>query len=202
MRRATYVFPLVLYPLSVLPLCKEHKKAIERLLLLPFVRGDANITATEKAVLNVRFMEARDAALGESQSRFDAVFPTPRIDRGLYFSGDCEGRVTFLTITLAISRAERLRKPQEKSIFLLECRSNLWVIPRSRDLSRPRRVFYRELVEVVAKDPLNDRLVLSADEFRSFWYWTPAADYLSNSEFSLTWRLVQNRLSLNDKDLI
>lgn len=48
------------------------------------------------------------------------------------------------------------------------------------------------------KDPLCDRFGLSATELRSFRFWAPAADYLINSEFSLNWRLVRNRLPKND----
>lgn len=32
-----------------------------------------------------------------------------------------------------------------------------------------------------------------------FWYWAPAANYLSSSDFSFTWRLIRNALSLNDE---
>ncbi|CAE1322429.1 unnamed protein product [Acanthosepion pharaonis] len=91
---------------------------------------------------------------------------------------------------------------RDESSFLLECRLALRVIPRSSDLSRPRRVFYRELVEAVAKDPLRGWLGLSADEFHSFWSWAPASDYLINPEFSLNWQMIRNRLSLNDKAFI
>lgn len=76
----------------------------------------------------------------------------------------------------------------------------LRVIPRYSDLSRAIRDFYRELVEIVAKDPLCEVLGLSADELCSFWSWVPAADYVSNPEFSLTRQLFQNRVPLNDVD--
>lgn len=61
---------------------------------------------------------------------------------------------------------------------LSECRAALRVIPRSTDLSRPRRVLYDELVEGVVKDPLCGLFGLSLAELRSFWSWAPAVNYL------------------------
>lgn len=59
-------------------------------------------------------------------------------------------------------------------------------------------VDYCELVEVVIKDPLCRQLSLSATKLCSFWSWVPVADYISNTEVLLTWRLIQNVLFLND----
>lgn len=35
-------------------------------------------------------------------------------------------------------------------------------------------------------------------ELHSFWSWVPAADYLSNPEFSLSRQLIRNTLPIND----
>lgn len=53
-------------------------------------------------------------------------------------------------------------------------------------------------MEGVASDPVCGRLGLWETELHSFWTWVPAANYLSSSEFALTWQLIRNGLSLND----
>ena len=95
-------------------------------------------------------------------------------------------------------RGEGRRRPKGEARFLNECRRALVKLPRSSDLSQPRKALYQGLVEGVASDPLQKRLGLSEGEFFSLWCWAPGVDYLDNSEFSLTWRLMRNRLSLND----
>ena len=47
-----------------------------------------------------------------------------------------------------------------------------------------------------ASDPLSERRGWTAEEIRSHWNWAPGSSFLNNSEFSLTWRLVQNALPL------
>ena len=47
-----------------------------------------------------------------------------------------------------------------------------------------------------ASDPLSERHGWTAEEIRSHWNWAPGLSFLNNSEFSLTWRLVRNALSL------
>lgn len=112
------------------------------------------------------------------------------------FGGDCEGRVPSPYYHTPISRAERRRNPRDESNFRFKCRSALRVDPQSSDLSRPRKLFSCKLVKRIAKDPLRDRLVLSAEEFFSFSSSASSVDYPSKPELSLTWRLVRNRLSL------
>ena len=45
-----------------------------------------------------------------------------------------------------------------------------------------------------ASDPLSERRGWTAEGIRSHWNWAPGSSFLNNSEFSLTWRLVQNAL--------
>ena len=52
----------------------------------------------------------------------------------------------------------------------------------------------------LSKD-MRDRIIerrhgWTAEEIRSHWNWAPGSSFLNNSEFSLTWRLVRNALSL------
>lgn len=101
------------------------------------------------------------------------------------------------TLFYAISFQCR-RKYRKQSEFLHECRLALWATPRFSELSRPRKILYRDLVERVASDPLTGWLGLSATGLRSFWSWAPVTIYLNNLNFSLTCRLIRNAPSLND----
>ena len=94
-------------------------------------------------------------------------------------------------------KAERRRKPRETP-FLRECRQALRKFPRSSDLSQPRKALYRELVVGAECDPIRMRNDLSEEEYLPLWNWAPGTDYLTNGEFSLTWRLIRNALHLND----
>ena len=60
----------------------------------------------------------------------------------------------------------------------------------------PRKELYRELVVGSASDPLNEWRGWTAGEICSHWNWAPGSNFLNNSEFSLTWRLVRNALPL------
>ena len=93
-------------------------------------------------------------------------------------------------------KAEGRRKPLGEALFVRECRKALRNLLGSSDLSWPRKELYRELVVGSASDPLSERHGWTAEEIRSHWNWAPGSSFLNNSEFSLTWRLVRNALSL------
>ena len=93
-------------------------------------------------------------------------------------------------------KAEGRRKPLGEALFVCECRKALRNLLGSSDLSWPRKELYRELVVGSASDPLSVRHGWTAEEIRSHWNWAPGSSFLNNSEFSLTWRLVRNALSL------
>ena len=57
---------------------------------------------------------------------------------------------------------------------------------RFNDLSQPRKVLYRDLVEGAVSDPLEKRLDLSLEKIRSQWNGVPGTRYLDNTELSLT----------------
>ena len=92
-------------------------------------------------------------------------------------------------------KAEGRRRPLGEALFVRECRKALRNLLGSSDLSWPRKELYRELVVGSASDPL-ERRGWTAEEIRSHWNWAPGSSFLNNSEFSLTWRLVRNALSL------
>ena len=71
-------------------------------------------------------------------------------------------------------------------------------LPRSSDLSLPRKKLYHGLVEGSVSDPLEKRLDWLLGEIRSQWNWVPGSSFLNNSEFSLTWRFARNALALHN----
>ena len=93
-------------------------------------------------------------------------------------------------------KAEDRRRPLGEALFVRECRKALRNLLGSSDLSWPRKELYRELVVGSASDPLSERRGWTAEEIRSHWNWAPGSSFLNNSEFSLTWRLLRNALSL------
>ena len=190
---ATYVFPLILYRLAVLPLPKARRLALQQSLsrLLwggarPMVRRQVCIQRTRNGGLGMPDLEShwlaeRLAYLGRSltgdsvwRRKASRTFPRLKSD----------------------PKAEGRRKPLGETLFVRECRKALRNLLGSSDLSRPRKELYRELVVGSASDPLSERRGWTAEEIRSHWNWAPGSSFLNNSEFSLTWRLVRNALPL------
>ena len=93
-------------------------------------------------------------------------------------------------------KAQSRRRPMGETPFFRECCKALRNIPGSSDLSQSRKELYRELVVGLSSDPLSERHGWTAEEVRYHWNWAPGLGFLNNSEFSLTWRLAQNALSL------
>ena len=191
----TYVFPLILYRMSVLPLPTNWMVLFERLLFSllwrrgrPRVRREVCIQRPCNGGLGMPHMASHRHA---ERLAF--------LNRTLTEESAWEWKVRNAFPKLEFApRVEGRRKPKGQAQFLVECRRALNALPRSSDLLRPRKVLYRDLVEGAASDPLQKRLGLSDGELRSLWSWAPGADYLNNSEFSLTWRLVRNGLPLMD----
>ena len=93
-------------------------------------------------------------------------------------------------------KAEGRRRLLGESLFARECRKAIRNLLGSSDLSWPRKELYRKLVVGSASDPLSERHGWRAEEIHSHWSWAPGSSFLNNSEFSLSWRLVRNALSL------
>ena len=183
---ATYVFPLILYRLAVLPLPKERRLALQQSLsrLLwggarPMVRrrnGGLGMPNLESHWLAERLASLGRSLTGDSVWRRKASRPFLRLKSDPKAEGRC--------------------KPLGEALFVRECRKALRNLLGSSDLSRPRKELYRELVVGPASDPLSERRGWTAQEIRSHWNWAPGSRFLNNSEFSLTWRLVRNALPL------
>ena len=190
---AVYFFPLILYCLTVLPLPKACRLALQRSLsrLLwggarPMVRRQVCIQRTRNGGLGMPDLEShwlseRLAYLGRS------------------FTGDAVWRQkasrTF-THLKSDPKAEGRHKPLGEAPFVRECRTALCNLGSS-DLSRPRKEIYRQLVVGSSSDPLSEWCGWTVEEIRSHWNWAPGLSFLNNSEFSLAWRLVWNALPLS-----
>ena len=146
---ATYVFPLILYRLAVLPLPKARRLALSRLLwggARPMVRRQVCIQRTRNGGLGMPDLEShwlaeRLAYLGRSLTG-DAVWRR-------------KASRTFPRLK-SDPKAEGRRKPLGEALFVRECRKALRNLLGFSDLSRPRKELYRELVVGSASDPLGE----------------------------------------------
>ena len=159
-----YVFPLILYRLTVLPLPKAHRLALQRSLSRlfwggrrPMVRIQVCIQRTSNASLGMPDLESHWLAerltnLGRSLTR-DAVWrrKTSRTFPRLKSDSKAEGR----------------RKPMGETPFVCESRAVLRNLPESSDFSRPRKELHRELAVCSASDPLTKRHGWMAEEISS-----------------------------------
>ena len=181
---AVYVFPLILYRLTVLPLPRACRLALQSSLSRlfwggrrPMVRRQVCIHRTRNGGLCMLDLESpwlaeRLAYKGRSfmgdavwRRKVSQTFPRPQSDL----------------------KAEGRSKPMGEALFVRECRAALRNLPGSSDLSQPRKELYRELVVGSASDPLGELRGWTAEEIRSHWYWVPESSFMNNSEFSLTW---------------
>ena len=143
---ATYVFPLILYRLAVLPLPKARRLALQQSLsrLLwggarPMVRRQVCIQCTRNGGLGMTDLEShwlaeRLAYLGRSltgdsvwRQKASRTFPRLQSD----------------------PKAEGRRRSLGEALFVRECRKALHNLLGSSDLSRPRKELYRELVPLL-----------------------------------------------------
>ena len=193
-----YVFPIILYYLSILPLPGRILSGLTRSLFRvlwrwghPHVRRETCIQRLVHGGLGMPCLKAhRDAERLSFLSRTlteDADTPWGRKVRANFPELDTQ------------PGAEGLRMPRGECTFLRECRSAIRRFPRSLDLTKSRKALYRELVEGSAQDRFRERLGLTEVDSRSIWSWAPGTGYFTNAEFSLTWRVARNGLWLNDK---
>ena len=191
---AGYIFPLILYRLSVLPLPKDHRATLERSLFKLLWKGRSPLVRRQ-----VCYQRPRDGGLGMPDLESHRL-----VERLAYLGRSLTTDAVWgLKVRVGFPRlnpkADGRRRPRDEPPFVIECRRALRNLPRSSDLSRSRKELYRGLVVGSASDPLvARRLGWSAEEVRSHWNWVPGSGFLNNSEFSLTWRLARNALALND----
>lgn len=119
-----------------------------------------------------------NAALDETSARINVEFPMSCVDKDSILEGSIRDALYRLIITPHV------------------CRAALGFILRSSGLSRLRRPLYRELLKRVGNNPLWGRLVFFSATELHFWSWAPSMDYLNIPDFSLTWQLIRNLLSL------
>ena len=198
---ATYVFPMILYRLSVIPLPRDRLKALERLLFTLLWKK-----ATKAKVLRkVCYQRIREGGLGMPD-----ILSHLRAERLSFLIKTMEEEpawahkvLSFFPRLSASLTAECRRRPRGQPDFIRECRDALRRISgsltRFSDLSRStRRALYHALVEADVKDPLWERLEVDRAEAPFLFRWAPASGFLTNYEFSVTWSLIRGVIRLND----
>ena len=153
---AVYIFPLILYHLSVLPQPESHRVALTQSLSKVIWKG----RSLGMPDLESHRLAERLAYLGRSLSR-ETMW-----GRKL--------RVIFLRLQ-SNPEVEGRRRPKDEVPFTLECPKALRKLPGSSDLSRPRKELYGELVVGSASDPLVEQLGWSLAEICSQWNWVPSS---------------------------
>ena len=198
---ATYVFPMILYRLSILPLPAGRFIALERLLFTLLWKGWTKAKVNRK----VCFQRIQDGGLGMPDLRSHK-----RAERLSFLARTIEyepawAHKVFSCFPLlgASLTAECRRRPRGESLFIHECRDALrgavGFLSRSSDLTRlVRRALYHALVEVGVEDPLWKRLDVTRQEGFFLFRWAPGSRYLTNYEFSLTWCLIRGVVRFND----
>ena len=174
---AVYITLLILYRLSVRPLPRDHRVALQRSLSKEVWKGRSPLVHGQ-----VCCQRPHDRGLGmpDLESHWLA-------ERLAYLRRSLTtDRVWSLKVRGAFPRlrenpeTEGRRRPRGEPTFVIECRRALRNLPRSSDLSRPRKL-YRRLVVGSASDPLMERLGWSAEEVSSYCNWAPGSGFLNNS---------------------
>ena len=191
---AMYIFSLILYHLSVLPLPKDHRVALIQSLFKLLWKGWSLLVHRQ-----VCYQRPRDWGLGMPDLEIHRLaerlaYLAQSLTRDAVWS--LKVGVTFPDLRL-YSKVEGRCRPRDEPPFVSECRRALRNLPRSSDLSWSRKELYWLLVSS-ASGPLVGQLGWSAEEICSQWNWAPGLGFLNNSEFSLTWRLAWNALALNN----
>ena len=160
---AGYIFPLILYRLSVLPLPKVHRVALEQSLFKLLWKARSPMVRRQ-----VCYQRPRDGGLGMPDLESHRL--TERLAHlGRSLTTDAvwslKVRVAFPCLRLN-PEAEGCRRPRDEPTFVIECRRALRKLPRSSDLSWTRKELYRGLVVGSTSDPLMGRLGWSAGRRR------------------------------------
>ena len=190
-----YTFPLILYRLSVLPLPSDHRVALEQSLSKLLLKGWSPLVSRK-----VCCQRPQEGGLGMPD------LESHRLAERLAYQGQSLTKKTVWghNVRDVFPRlrsnpgAEGHHRPRDDTQLSIEFWGALHSLPWSSDLSWPRKKLYRVLVEGSISDPLEKWLGWSLGEIRSQWNWAPGSSFLNNSEFSLTWRLARNALTLRD----
>ena len=152
---AVYIFPLVLYRLSVLPLPKSPRSALKR-------SHSKMLWGGRRLMVRWRIccQRLRNGSLG--MPNLENHWFSERmayLDRSL--SKDTVGGrkvKDFFPCLKSDSIVEGRRRLRGEAQFVRECREALSNLPESSDFSQRRKELYRELVAGSASDPLLERL--------------------------------------------
>ena len=192
---AVYIFPLILYRFSVLLFPRDHRVALERSPSKLLWKGRSLLVFRKVCCQRPREWGLRMPDLESHWLAERLVYLGRSLTKKTVWGHKVRDVFPHLRSN---PNAEGRRMPRDETRFSIECRKALCSLPRSSDLSWPRKKLYRGLVEGSVSDPLEKRLGWSLLEIRSQWNWAPGSSFLNNSEFSLTWRLAWNALALRD----
>ena len=163
---AGYIFPLILFRLSVLPLPKDHRVALEQSLFKLHGKGRSPLVRTR-----ICCQRLRDGSLGMPDLESHWL-----VERLGYLSWLLTMEAVWgLKVRSAFPRlksnpeAEGRCRPRDEAPFVRECRRAIRNLPRSSDLSRSRKELYRGLMAGSISDPLVKRPGWSLKEIRFQW---------------------------------
>ena len=185
-----YIFPLILYHLSVLPLPKDHRVALKQSLFKLLCKGRCLLVHRQ-----ICCQRPRDGGLGmpDLESHWLAE-RLAYLGRSLPKDTAWGLKVRNAFLCLRLNPVTKgFRRPKDEVPFVRECRRAIRNLSRSSDLSRSRKELYRGLVVGSALDRLAGRLGRSLSVELG-----ARLELLDHSEFSLTWRLARNALALID----
>ena len=145
---AVYVFPVIIYRLSVLPLPKGASGALKQSLSKLLQGGRSPMV--RRQVLHQRLCNG-GLGMPDLESHWLAerlAFPGRSLTRDMVWGQKVKN--AFLRLK-SNPKAENCRRPRGEAPFFAECRKALRNFPWSSDLSRTRKELYWELVEGTAR---------------------------------------------------
>jgi len=198
----SYIYPLILYRLSVLPIPSTLLIQLERALFqfiwgkrAPMVRRDICCLHPSEGGLGVPSVETRRHTL---RLRFLGRAISEHDESGEFWKEDAKKAFPALR-SVHSENGEAYRLPRKECSFYRECRYALKVLSRlqlglTADRPPSRKALYQMLVRGAVRDDLIGKLGLTKAEGRLLWPWAPGLRSLNNDEASLTWLVIRGAL--------
>ena len=198
----TYIYPLVVYRMSAIPLpCTDLvqlETALFRLLWghkQPMVRREICQLHPAEGGLGMPHVEKRRHTL---RLNFLERMCTQNDGNGEFWKEDAKKAFPALR-SVRSDCGESARRPRKECSFYRECRHALRAFLRVKESlsdtqSLSRKALYRVLVRVGVQDVQIEGLGLSRGERRLLWPWVPRMRCLNNNEATLTWLVIRGAL--------
>ena len=171
---ATYVFPLILYRLSVLPLPARRLTRLQGHLDSLLWDEGKHYVCREVCV-----QSAGEGGLGQP-----SLLCHKNAERLTFLGRSLEEDAPWVPVVensfpnlKPDPSVEGRRRPKGESRFFSECRTALRALPGTSVLDQPRKRLYRDLVEGTAKDPLCRQMGWLMEVVRSQWNWAPGQGF-------------------------